>query len=77
MIKPSIDGQLSAEQPVLLPTMAPGLQADVHPAGSADLALCGAGSFGRVRFSPIKGSHTYEIGPFRASEKPGNASTQS
>ncbi|MGO7793199.1 hypothetical protein ACC703_38380, partial [Rhizobium ruizarguesonis] len=26
------------------PTMAPGLQADFHPAGSADLALCGAGS---------------------------------
>ena len=59
MMKPSTDGQLSAEQPVLLPIMAPRLQADVHPDGYADLALWGTGSLGRVRFSPIKGPYTY------------------
>jgi len=46
MMKPSIDGQLSAEQPVLM--MAPRLQANVHPDRYADLALWGAGSSGRV-----------------------------
>lgn len=59
MIKPSTDGQLFAEEPVLLPIMAPRLQADVHPDGYADLALWGAGSLGRVRFSPIRGPYTY------------------
>ncbi|OWO93121.1 glycogen debranching protein [Rhizobium esperanzae] len=58
MIKPSTDGQLSADAGVLLPIMAPRLQADVHPDGYADLALWGAGSLGRVRFSPITGPYT-------------------
>lgn len=76
MMKPSTDGQLFAEQPVLLPIVSR-LQADVYPEGYADLAMWGAGSFGRVRFSPIKGAYTHETGPFHGSEKPGNASTQS
>ncbi|TCA51579.1 glycogen debranching protein [Rhizobium pisi] len=59
MIKPAADGQLSAQEPVLLPVMAPRLQADVHPDGYADLALWGAGSLGRVRFSAISGPYTY------------------
>ncbi|ARO23492.1 glycogen debranching protein [Rhizobium sp. S9] len=59
MIKPSTDGQLSADAGVLLPIMAPRLQADVHPDGYADLALWGAGSLGRVRFSPITGPYTF------------------
>ncbi|MBB4113980.1 hypothetical protein FHT80_003320 [Rhizobium sp. BK226] len=59
MIKPSTDGQLFAEEPVLLPVMAPRLQADVHPGGYADLALWGAGSLGRVRFSPLTGPYAY------------------
>ncbi|PDS36240.1 glycogen debranching protein [Rhizobium anhuiense] len=59
MIKPSSDGQLFAEEPVLLPVMAPRLQADVHPGGYADLALWGAGSLGRVRFSPLTGPYAY------------------
>ncbi|MDO3432189.1 glycogen debranching protein [Rhizobium sp. CBN3] len=59
MIKPSTDGQLSADAGVLLPIMAPRLQADVHPDGYADLALWGAGSLGRVRFSPITGPYIY------------------
>ncbi|MGG7577408.1 glycogen debranching protein [Rhizobium sp. Nf11,1] len=59
MIKPSTDGQLSADAGVLLPIMAPRLQADVHPDGYADLALWGAGSLGRVRFSPITGPYSY------------------
>lgn len=75
-MKPSTDGQLFAEQPVLLPIVSR-LQADVYPEGYADLAMWGAGSFGRVRFSPIKGAYTHETGPFHGSEKPGNASTQS
>ncbi|ABC90355.1 hypothetical conserved protein [Rhizobium etli CFN 42] len=59
MIKASTDGQLSADAGVLLPVMAPRLQADVHPDGYADLALWGAGSLGRVRFSPITGPYSY------------------
>ncbi|MBX5009986.1 glycogen debranching protein [Rhizobium lentis] len=59
MIKPSKDGQLSADAGVLLPIMAPRLQADVHPDGYADVALWGAGSLGRVRFSPIAGPYIY------------------
>ena len=59
MIKPSTDGQLSSDEAVLLPVMAPRLQADVHPEGYADLALWGAGSLGRVRFSQIGGPFTY------------------
>ncbi|MBX5163200.1 MULTISPECIES: glycogen debranching protein [unclassified Rhizobium] len=59
MIKPSTDGQLFAEEGVLLPVMAPRLQADVHPDGYADLALWGAGSLGRVRFSAVGGPYTY------------------
>ncbi|WP_434733827.1 glycogen debranching protein [Rhizobium sp. YTUHZ044] len=59
MIKPSTNGQLSADAGVLLPIMAPRLQADVHPDGYADLALWGAGSLGRVRFSPIAGPYSY------------------
>lgn len=77
MMKPSTDGQLFAKQPALLPIMLSCLQAAVHRDGYADLTVWRAGSFGRVRFSPIKGAYTWETRPFRGLEKPGNASTQS
>ncbi|MBX4928464.1 glycogen debranching protein [Rhizobium binae] len=69
MLKPLADGQLSCEKPVLLPVMAPRLQADIRPDGYADLALWGAGNLGRVRFSAIIGPYAY--GPNRVVSKHG------
>jgi hypothetical protein len=44
---------------VLLPVMAPRLQADCRPDGFADLSLWGVGRLGRVRFTPLKAPYFY------------------
>jgi hypothetical protein len=63
VLTPRADGALLAPEPVLLPVMAPRLQADVRPDGLADLSLWGVGRLGRVRFSPLAGPYVY--GPNR------------
>lgn len=57
------DGLIEAHEPVLLPVMAPRLQADCEPDGRITLALWGAGTLGRVNFSPLSGPFVY--GPNR------------
>ena len=49
------DGVLVAKNAVLLPVMAPRLQADVDPAGSVTLALWAAGALATVAFEPLPG----------------------
>lgn len=57
------DGQLASREPVLLPIMAPRLQADCEPDGRIALALWGAGTLGTIGFTPLAGPFTY--GPNR------------
>ncbi|WP_237154768.1 glycogen debranching protein [Oryzibacter oryziterrae] len=63
MMTPTPEGAILSQTPVLLPIMAPRLQADCSPDGWADLALWGTGSLGRVRFSPLAAPYLY--GPNR------------
>lgn len=63
MLKPRADGAIVSKTPVLLPVMAPRLQADVFPDGAVDLSLWGVGKLGRVRFGPLMGPYAY--GPNR------------
>ena len=64
MLTPRADGAIVSKTPVLLPVMAPRLQADVYPDGAVDLSLWGVGKLGRVRFAPLAGPYAY--GPNRA-----------
>jgi hypothetical protein len=63
MLTPRADGAIVSATPVLLPVMAPRLQADVFPDGAVDLSLWGVGKLGRVRFTPLTGPFAY--GPNR------------
>jgi hypothetical protein len=60
---PNAAGELEAAEPLLLPIMAPRLQATCAPDGWIDVALWGAGKLGRVRFQPLQGPLVY--GPNR------------
>ena len=53
------DGQLSSREAVVLPIMAPRLQADFYPDGIIRLALWAAGTLGTVSFTPLAGPFTY------------------
>ena len=53
------DGVLVAQNAVLLPVMAPRLQADVDPAGSVTLALWAAGTLATIAFEPLTGPFQY------------------
>lgn len=53
------DGLLRSEQPVLLPVMAPRLQADITPEGHASLALWGSGTIASMTFSGWQGPYIY------------------
>jgi hypothetical protein len=57
------DGGLASAQPVLLPIMAPRLQADCRPDGMVDLAVWGCGKIAKVSFTPLAGPYVY--GPNR------------
>ena len=59
MLVPQPDGKLASSEPVLLPVMAPRLQADCRPDGFADISLWGVGRLGRVRFTPLKSPYLY------------------
>ena len=59
MLTPRADGAIVSKTPVLLPVMAPRLQADVDPSGAVDLSLWGVGRLGRVRFAPLAGPYAY------------------
>jgi hypothetical protein len=63
LLTPRADGAIVSDAPVLLPVMAPRLQADVFPDGAVDLSLWGVGKIGRVRFTPLTGPFAY--GPNR------------
>src|SRR3569623_371891 len=63
VLTPRADGAIVSKTPVLLPVMAPRLQADVFPDGAVDLSLWGVGKLGRVRFTPLTGPCAY--GPNR------------
>jgi hypothetical protein len=63
------DGLVLSHEPVLLPIMAPRLQADCHPDGMVTLALWGAGTLGTVAFTPLGGPFVY--GPNRVTAKNG------
>lgn len=56
---PQLDGKLESATAVLLPVMAPRLQADCRPDGFADISLWGVGRLGRVRFTPLKPPYLY------------------
>jgi Glycosyl-hydrolase family 116, catalytic region len=53
------DGGLAGSEPVLLPIMAPRLQADCRPDGMVDLALWGCGKLAKVSFTPLAGPYFY------------------
>lgn len=57
------DGGLASAEPVLLPIMAPRLQADCRPDGMVDLALWGCGKLAKVSFTPLAAPYIY--GPNR------------
>jgi hypothetical protein len=57
------DGGLASAEPVLLPIMAPRLQADCRPDGMVDLALWGCGKLAKVSFTPLVAPYVY--GPNR------------
>lgn len=59
ILKPRADGMVESATAVLLPIMAPRLQAELHPDGWAELALWGEGDLGRLRFAPIAGPYVY------------------
>jgi hypothetical protein len=63
------DGLVASREPVLLPIMAPRLQADCEPNGRISLALWGAGTLGTVSFSQLTGPFVY--GPNRVIGKAG------
>ncbi|MDK4701959.1 glycogen debranching protein [Rhizobium sp. CNPSo 4062] len=63
MMTPTSQGEITTRHPVILPIMAPRLQADAHPGGYLDLALWGSGRLGRIRFSKLAGPYVY--GPNR------------
>jgi len=63
MLTPLPDGMLHTADPVLLPVMAPRLQADCRPDGTIDVSLWGVGRLGRIRFAPLAGPYVY--GPNR------------
>jgi hypothetical protein len=63
LLTPRADGAIVSDTPVLLPVMAPRLQADAFPDGAVDLSLWGVGKIGRVRFTPLAGPFAY--GPNR------------
>ena len=69
MLTPMADGSLSSEIAVVLPVMAPRLQADVWADGVIDLSLWGVGRIAKVRFQPIAGPYRY--GPNRVVGKDG------
>ncbi|MDM9623873.1 GH116 family glycosyl hydrolase [Rhizobium sp. S96] len=59
ILTPLADGQLRADQAVLLPFMAPRLQGDCRPEGKLDLSLWGAGKLATLSFSGWRGPFTY------------------
>jgi len=63
MLTPTPDGSLASKVSVVLPVMAPRLQADVWADGVIDLSLWGVGRIAKVRFRPIAGPYRY--GPNR------------
>ena len=63
IMKARPDGGLASTEPVLLPIMAPRLQADCRPDGMVDLALWGCGKIAKVSFTPLAGPYVY--GPNR------------
>jgi len=68
-MRPNATGELETGDPLPLPIMAPRLQGTCSPEGWIDIALWGAGSLGRVRFSPLAGPFVY--GPNRISAQGG------
>jgi len=72
-MRPNAAGELETAEPVLLPIMAPRLQATCAPEGWIDVALWGAGSLGRVRFAPLQGQFVY--GPNRIAARDGGVFT--
>ena len=63
MLTPLADGSVSSQDPVVLPIMAPRLQADAWPDGAIDLSLWGVGRLARVRFRQL--AKPYRYGPNR------------
>jgi hypothetical protein len=63
MLTPDANGMLGSLEPVVLPVMAPRLQAEVWPNGVVDISVWGVGQLGRIRFSPLTGPYRY--GPNR------------
>jgi glycogen debranching enzyme len=59
ILKARADGWVESDQAVVLPIMAPRLQAELRPDGSAELALWGEGDVGRLRFTPLSGPYVY------------------
>ncbi|MDR3473965.1 MAG: glycogen debranching protein [Devosia sp.] len=58
-MQPAADGRLSSVRAVLLPIMAPRLQADCDPDGVIELSVWGCGKLGKVRFEPLAGPFLY------------------
>ncbi|HEX5377966.1 MAG TPA: hypothetical protein VFW47_05300 [Phenylobacterium sp.] len=59
ILTPRADGRVESLAPVLVPFMAPRLQGEAHAEGRLDLALWGAGSIGRLKFTPLAGPYVH------------------
>jgi hypothetical protein len=68
MLSPRPDGRVESAEPVLLPIMAPRLQGEFRPDGMLDLALWGAGSVGRLRFSGLAGPYIFAPNSLEAAD---------
>src|SRR5690349_17451007 len=53
------DGSIASDSAVLLPIMAPRLQADCQPDGRIDLSLWGVGKLGTALFTGLPGPYAY------------------
>lgn len=62
------DGQVESDVAVTLPFMAPRLQGELRADGWAHLALWGAGSLGRLRFSGLKAPYVHFPNGLRAAD---------
>jgi hypothetical protein len=65
------DGLLAAQNAVLLPIMAPRLQADLDPGGTLTLALWAAGTLATIAFEPF--TRPFEYAPNRVIGRTGSA----
>lgn len=62
------DGRIDTTEPVLLPIMAPRLQADCEPDGKITVSVWGVGTLATVKFTALKGPFIYSPNCIQAAD---------